>query len=197
MIELPPLPYHQDALAPHISARTVEFHHGKHHKAYVEATNKLVKGTALEDLSLIELVRQAKKDSNQELFNNAAQVWNHNFYWRCMRRGGGGFPADNMGQRLSDSFGSFQKFAEQFEKTGTGVFGTGYVWLVLRGQKLEIIGLPDAETPIAGADIPLLCADVWEHAYYLDYQNRRAEHLKVFLAQLVNWDFVEQNLSGV
>jgi Fe-Mn family superoxide dismutase len=196
MLELPKLPYAKTALAPHISAETLGFHHGKHHKTYVETTNKLIKGTPLDKLPLVELVRKAKADPKQQkLFNNAAQVWNHNFYWKCMTPKGGGKPAGEIGKRIQRDFGGFAEFSKAFEQTGTEVFGTGYVWLVARKGKLQLIGLPDAETPITGDDIPILCADVWEHAYYLDYQNRRPDHLKVFLKNLVNWKFAEQNLS--
>lgn len=195
MHKLPNLPYAKSALEPYISADTLSFHHGKHHKAYVDTTNKLIKGTALEKLSLEELVRKAKASPKQQkLFNNAAQIWNHNFYWQCMTPDGGGSPRGEIGRAIDRDFGSYAAFKKAFEETGAGVFGTGYVWLVLRKKSLKIIGLEDAETPITGDDRPILCADVWEHAYYLDYQNRRPDHLKAFLGKLVNWQFAEENL---
>jgi len=198
MFTLPPLPYTKSALEPHISAETLSFHHGKHHKTYVETTNKLIKGTAFEKLSLEELIRRAKSNPKQQkLFNNAAQIWNHSFYWNCMAPDGGGKPRGEIGRMITRDFGSFADFNKAFEETGVGVFGTGYVWLVLRNKKLKLIGLPDAETPVTSEDKAILCADVWEHAYYLDYQNRRPDHLKTFLAKLVNWQFAETNLSNI
>lgn len=195
MHKLPSLPYAKSALEPYISAQTLSFHHGKHHKTYVETTNKLIKGTPLEKLSLEELIRKAKSNPKQQkLFNNAAQVWNHNFYWQCMSPEGGGTPRGEIGRAINRDFGSFSNFKKEFEETGAGVFGTGYVWLVLRKKSLTIIGLEDAETPITSNDTPILCADVWEHAYYLDYQNRRIDHLKAFLGKLANWQFAEENL---
>jgi len=198
MFTLPRLPYAKTALEPHISAETLSFHHGKHHKAYVDTTNKLIKGTPLEKLSLEALICRAKSNPKQQkLFNNAAQIWNHNFYWICMAPDGGGTPRGEIGRMIKRDFGSFGDFKKEFEETGIGVFGTGYVWLVLRKNKLKIIGLPDAETPVTSEDKAILCADVWEHAYYLDYQNRRPDHLKTFLAKLVNWQFAEVNLSNI
>jgi len=190
-IELPALPYAKDALEPHLSARTLEFHHGKHHQAYVTNTNKLIAGTDLEQASLEQIVLKSAGDpAKAGLFNNAAQVWNHSFYWRCLKPGGGGKPAGALAERIARDFGSYEKFAEEFKNAGATQFGSGWAWLVLDGDRLAIMKTGNADTPLAHGKKALLTVDVWEHAYYLDYQNRRPDYLAVFMEHLVNWEFV-------
>lgn len=199
MFELPPLPYAEDALEPHISARTLSFHYGKHHKAYVDKTNELIEGTALEKLALVDLIREAAKDkAKQGLFNNAAQIWNHDFYWHSMSPKGGGAPKGALSKRIEQDFGSLEKFKEAFKAKATGQFGSGYCWLVLGADgKLAITTTANAETPIADKkQVPLLTTDVWEHTYYLDYQNKRPAYLDAFLEHLVNWEFAAANLEA-
>lgn len=198
MFELPPLPYAEDALEPHVSARTLSFHYGKHHKAYVDKANELVKGTDLAKLSLVELIRTAAQDGEKKtLFNNAAQIWNHDFYWHSMSPKGGGEPKGALAKQIGKDFGSYEKFKEAFKAKAAGQFGSGYCWLVLGPDgKLKVIGTANADTPIAGTrDVPLLTTDVWEHTYYLDYQNKRAAYLDAFLEHLVNWEFAEANFE--
>ncbi|MEQ9315035.1 MAG: superoxide dismutase [Henriciella sp.] len=195
--ELPPLPYSRDALAPHISEETLNFHYGKHHQAYVTNLNKLIEGTELESKSLEEIILAASKDSSKAgLFNNAAQVWNHTFYWHSMKPGGGGKPSGAIADKINSDFGSYEKFAEEFKAAGGGQFGSGWAWLVLKGGKLAIRKTPNAETPLTedGAT-PLLTMDVWEHAYYLDYQNSRPNYMQAWLENVVNWEFANQNLA--
>lgn len=196
MIELPPLPYAQDALAPHISADTLSFHHGKHHKTYVETTNKLIKDTEFETLPLEEIVkRSAGKPKLQTLFNNAGQAWNHNFYWLSMKPQGGGEPGGKLADRIKADFGGFDKLREEFHSKGAKQFGSGWVWLVLSDGKLEVRSTANADNPLPAGDAPLLCSDVWEHAYYLDYQNRRPDYLTNFLDHVANWAFAEENFA--
>ena len=198
MFELPPLPYAEDALEPHVSARTLSFHYGKHHKAYVDKTNELVKGTDLAELSLVELIRTAAQDGEKKtLFNNAAQIWNHDFYWHSMAPKGGGEPKGELAKQIEKDFGSYDKFKEAFKSKAAGQFGSGYCWLVLgHDGTLKVFGTANADTPIAGtSDVPLLTTDVWEHTYYLDYQNKRAAYLDAFLEHLVNWEFAEANFE--
>ncbi|GGB60844.1 superoxide dismutase [Henriciella pelagia] len=195
--DLPALPYSRDALAPHISEDTLNFHHGKHHQAYVTNLNKLIEGTDLENKSLEEIIKVAASDSSKAgLFNNAAQVWNHTFYWHSMKPGGGGKPSGAIAEKINADFGSYEKFAEEFKAAGGGQFGSGWAWLVLKDGKLAIRKTPNAETPLTedGAT-PLLTMDVWEHAYYLDYQNSRPNYMTAFIDNLVNWDFANQNLA--
>ena len=195
--DLPPLPYSRDALAPHISEETLNFHYGKHHQAYVNNLNKLIEGTDHENAPLEKIITDASKDSSKSgLFNNAAQVWNHTFYWHSMKPGGGGKPSGAIAKKIDEDFGSYEDFAKEFKAAGGGQFGSGWAWLVLKDGKLGIRKTPNAETPLteAGAT-PLLTMDVWEHAYYLDYQNSRPNYMDAFLENLVNWDFVNQNLA--
>lgn len=194
--ELPALPFPDNALEPHYSAKTLSFHHGKHHKAYVDNLNKLVAGTDLESRSLEEIIRATAGASDKAaVFNNAAQVWNHTFFWSCMKPGGGGKPQGDLAARIEEAFGSFDKFAEQFKVAAVGRFGSGWAWLVLENGKLAITSTPNADTPLAHGQTPLLTVDVWEHAYYLDYQNRRPDFVQAFLDHLVNWDFAARNLA--
>jgi superoxide dismutase, Fe-Mn family len=196
-IELPNLPYPKDALAPHISASTLEFHHGKHHKAYVDKTNQLVAGTELVDKSIEELIAiAAPKKAKVALFNNAAQAWNHTFLWHCMAPNGGGKPRGPIAERIEQDFKGYDAFAEAFKSAAVNQFGSGWAWLVLNGEKVEIVATANADTPIAHGKTPLLTVDVWEHAYYLDYQNRRPDYVGVFLDKLVNWDFANSNLAS-
>ncbi len=195
--ELPPLPYADTALEPYYSAKTFSFHHGKHHKAYVDNLNKLLPGSPYEGLALEDIIRATAGDASKAgFFNNAAQVWNHTFFWHCMTPGGGGRPAGELAARLDAAFGSYEKFAEQFKAAAVGRFGSGWGWLVLDGGELKLTSTPNAETPLAQGKVALLTVDVWEHAYYLDYQNRRPDFVQTFLDHLVNWDFVARNLAG-
>ena len=194
--ELPPLPYGRDALAPHISSNTLDFHYGKHHQAYVTNLNKLAEGSAYEGLSLEDAIQKAWEDKDAGVFNNAAQVWNHTFYWNSMAPNGGGGPSGDVAAAIEKDFGSFDAFKDAFAKAGATQFGSGWAWLVAKGGTLEVTKTPNAETPLTAAGVtPLLTMDVWEHAYYLDYQNKRPDYISTFLDKLVNWSFVNDNLS--
>jgi len=191
MHTLPALPYPKDALAPHISAETLEFHYGKHHQTYVDNLNKLVPGTEFERSALEEIVRKAQGP----IFNNAAQVWNHTFYWNGLEPGGGGEPKGEVATALSKAFGSFGDFRQQFTQAAVTLFGSGWAWLVRKKDgKLAIVQTSNAANPMTGGDVPILTCDVWEHAYYIDYRNARAKYVESFWS-LVNWDFVAQNLK--
>jgi superoxide dismutase, Fe-Mn family len=195
--ELPPLPYAEDALEPACSARTISFHYGKHHKTYVDTLNKLTDGTELANKSLEEVIGAVAGDASKTpVFNNAAQVWNHTFFWKGMKPGGGGAPTGDVAARIASAFGSYEKFVEDFKAAGMGRFGSGWAWLVREGDQLKIVSTPNAEMPVPPGSKPLLTVDVWEHAYYLDYQNRRVDWLQAFFDSLVNWDFVAKNLGG-
>ncbi len=198
MLELPKLPYEMDALAPHISAETLSFHYGKHHQAYVTNGNKLIEGTELADLELVELIRKVADDASKKgVFNNAAQVWNHTFYWNSMKPNGGGEPKGKLADKIKEDFGGLEQFKDEFKKVGAGQFGSGYAWLVLTPEgKLTVYGTANAETPITGKDVPILTTDVWEHTYYLDYQNRRPDYLTTFVDHLINWEFAEANYEA-
>jgi Fe-Mn family superoxide dismutase len=196
MIVLPELPYAKDTLSPVISANTLEFHYGKHHKAYVDNLGKLIAGTDLADADLETLIMKAAGDpAKAGIFNNAAQVWNHSFYWKCLKGGGGGAPTGTVAAKLMATFGSYEKFAEELKNAGVTQFGSGWTWLVLDGGTLKITKTANADTPIAHGQKPLLTLDVWEHAYYLDYQNRRPDYLAAVIEKLINWDFVNANLG--
>ncbi len=194
---LPPLPYDKSALEPHISARTLEFHHGKHHQAYVTKTNELVAGTELENKSLEDVIVAAWEKKNQALFNNSAQVWNHTFFWNCMKPSGGGKPSGALAKQIEADFGSFEKFAEEFKNAGVTQFGSGWAWLVAdKSGKLSVTKTPNAELPLVTGNTAILTCDVWEHAYYLDYQNRRPDFLATFLDKLANWEFAASNYEA-
>lgn len=196
VFELPTLPYAEDALEPHYSARTFSFHHAKHHKTYVDNLNKLVPGTDLEGKSLEEIIMATAGDAGRAgIFNNAAQVWNHTFFWHSMKPAGGGKPAGEVAKLIDQTFGSYEKFAEVFKAAAVGRFGSGWAWLVLEGGVLKVLNTPNAETPMMKGHKALLTIDVWEHAYYLDYQNRRPDFVQAFLDHLVNWDFAAANLG--
>lgn len=190
--ELPALPYAKDALAPHISAETLEFHHGKHHQTYVTNLNNLVPGTEFEGLSLEEIVLK----SSGGIFNNAAQVWNHTFYWNSLAPNAGGEPTGALADAINATFGSFEKFKEEFTKTAITTFGSGWAWLVKNADgSLALVSTSNAGTPLTAGQTPLLTCDVWEHAYYVDYRNARPAYLEAFWA-LVNWDFAAKNFAA-
>jgi superoxide dismutase, Fe-Mn family len=196
-IQLPPLPYKNDALAPHVSASTLDFHYGKHHQAYVTNANKLIAGTDLEAKPLEELITLAAADpAKKGLFNNTAQVWNHTFLWHSMKPKGGGAATGEIAKLIDRDFGGYDAFAEKFAAASVGQFGSGWAWLVSSGGKLEILATANADTPLVHGKTALVTLDVWEHAYYLDYQNRRADYVKIFLDHLVDWDFANANLAA-
>ena len=189
--ELPPLPYARDALAPHISAETIDFHYGKHHQTYVTNLNNLAKGTEFEAMALEDVVRK----SQGGMFNNAAQIWNHTFYWNSLSPKGGGEPTGKLADAIRKSFGSFQEFKDKFSQAAIGTFGSGWAWLVQRPDgSLGIVSTSNAATPLTGADRPLLTCDVWEHAYYIDYRNARAKYVESFW-NLVNWEFASAQMA--
>ncbi len=188
---LPQLPYAQDALAPHISKETFEYHYGKHHQAYVTNLNNLIKGTEFENADLETIVRKAPAGG---IFNNAAQVWNHTFFWNSMKPGGGGKPTGALAAAIDKKWGSYDAFKEAFQKSAVGNFGSGWTWLVKKGDgSVDIVNTSNAGTPVTSSDTPLLTVDVWEHAYYIDYRNRRPDFVSTFLANLANWEFAAKN----
>ena len=195
--ELPALPYEKDALEPHMSAQTFEFHHGKHHNTYVVNLNGLLDGSDMAGKSLEEIIMATAGDSAKAgMFNNAAQVWNHTFFWNSMKPAGGGAPSGDLAAKIDADFGSFDAFKDAFKQAGATQFGSGWAWLVVGdGGKLEVVKTPNAENPMTQGKTPLLTCDVWEHAYYLDYQNRRPDFLAAFLDNLANWDFAAENLA--
>ncbi|MBD2042264.1 superoxide dismutase [Microcoleus sp. FACHB-672] len=194
---LPELPYPADALeSGHMSAETFSFHHDKHHAAYVNNLNKQIEGTELADKSLEEIITATFKDSSKAgIFNNAAQVWNHTFFWHCMKPGGGGQPSGALADKINSDLGGYDKFKEEFKNAATTQFGSGWAWLVLDNGTLKVTKTGNAENPLANGQTALLTLDVWEHAYYLDFQNRRPDFIQNFLDHLVNWDFVAENLA--
>jgi Fe-Mn family superoxide dismutase len=195
--ELPPLPYAKDALAPYISANTLDFHHGKHHQAYVTNLNNLLKDSPLASAPLEEVVLAVKDDAGKAgVFNNAAQVWNHTFFWHSLKQGGGGRPTGDVAAAIDKAFGSYEAFAEAFKTAATTQFGSGWAWLVADGGVLKVTKTANADLPLAHGQKALLTLDVWEHAYYLDYQNRRPDFIQTFLDKLVNWEFVAKNLEA-
>jgi Fe-Mn family superoxide dismutase len=194
--ELPALPWSSDALDPHVSARTLGFHHGKHHATYVAKLNELIEGSPFTKQSLEEIIKATAVDSSKTgIFNNAAQTWNHTFFWNSMRPNGGGEPEGALKNKIVESFGSFEKFRGEFSTKAATLFGSGWTWLAAHGDKLEIVQTAGAGNPMTEGKSPLLTLDVWEHAYYLDYQNRRPDFIKAFFDSLVNWEFAAQNLS--
>ncbi len=196
MFTLPPLPFAEGALAPVISANTLGFHHGKHHKAYVDNLNNLVKGTEFESATLEKIIKDtAGKADKAGMFNNAAQVWNHTFYWNCLKPNGGGKPSGKIADMIESDLGGYDKFKTDFAQTCVTQFGSGWGWLVAEGGKLKLSKTPNAETPLTKGQTALLTIDVWEHAYYLDYQNRRPDHVNAVIDKLLNWDFAAKNLA--
>ncbi len=192
---LPELPYKEGDLEPYISRQTIGFHYGKHHKAYVDKMIELARGTEFSDMHLAEIVRKtAKMPDKVGLFNNAAQVWNHNFYWKCLTPGGGGKPQGEMARRIEQSFGSYENFKKELTNAALGQFGSGWAWLVADDKGLKVVKTSNADTPIVQGQTPLLTIDVWEHAYYLDYQNRRADYVNAVIDHLLNWKFAEAHL---
>ena len=190
-IELPALPYDRSALEPHISAETIDFHYSKHHQAYVTNLNNLIAGTEFESADLETIVRKAQGG----LFNNAAQVWNHTFYWNCLSPNGGGAPNGTLADAINTAFGSFDNFKAEFTKTAIGTFGSGWAWLVQRADgSLALVSTSNAATPITGTDKPLMTCDVWEHAYYVDYRNARPKYVEAFW-NLVNWEFIAKQMA--
>ena len=192
---LPPLPWSEQALEPVISARTIGLHYGKHHRTYVNKLNELVAGTKLADMPLEQVVREtAGKAESQKIFNNAAQTWNHTFFWNCLRPGGGK-PGGDVASRIEADLGGYDKFRERFAQAAIDCFGSGWAWLVDKGGKLDIVATSNAGTPIASGATPLLTIDVWEHAYYVDYENRRPEFVNAVIDKLLNWDFAAEQLA--
>ena len=195
MLTLPDLPYAATALDPHISERTLEFHHGKHHATYVTNANNMIKDTPLADASLEDIIAAAAADADKAgLFNNAAQIWNHTFFWNSLSPSGGGQPGGDLGKRIDADFGSYDKFREAFVTAATTQFGSGWAWLVEDGGKLAVTKTANADTPLTAGQKPLLTINVWEHAYYLDYQNRRPDFINAYLDNLMNWEIAESNL---
>lgn len=193
---LPELPFPKNSLEPFISEKTLEFHHGKHHNAYVVNGNKLIDGTELQNETIENIIMKTAGDPGKAgIFNNAAQVWNHTFYWNCIKPNGGRIPGGKAGEMINSTFGSYEKFAEEFKNAAATQFGSGWAWLVLKDNKLQIMKTPNADTPMAHGAKAVLTIDVWEHAYYLDYQNRRPDYISTFVEKLINWDFVNSNLA--
>ena len=189
MFELPSLPYGMNALEPYISEKTMEFHYGKHHRAYVDNLNKLIRDTEFENMSLEDIVKNtADRKEFAGIFNNAAQAWNHAFFWKCMQKNGGGAPQGELLKKIEKDFGSYEKFREEFKTAATTQFGSGWAWLAEKNGKLSVIKTSNADTPLAHGYKPLITVDVWEHAYYLDYQNRRPDFVDAFLDHLVKWN---------
>jgi len=196
--ELPALPYEKNALEPHMSANTFDFHHGKHHNTYIVNLNGMLDGSDLADASLEDIIKATAGDpAKAGMFNNAAQVWNHTFFWNSMKPNGGGAPTGELAAKIDSDLGGFDAFKDAFKAAGATQFGSGWAWLVVGdGGKLEVVKTPNAETPLTQGKTPLLTCDVWEHAYYLDYQNRRPNFLAAFLDNLANWDFAAENLAN-
>ena len=193
---LPNLPYAKDALAPHLTSETMDYHHGKHHNAYVVNLNNLLENHALKGKSLEEIILASSgKTDMAGIFNNAAQIWNHTFYWHSMKSNGGGKPGAQLLAKIEADFGSFDEFVTQFKQAGATQFGSGWAWLVLDGDKLKVLKTSNAGVPFTDGVKPLMTCDVWEHAYYIDYRNRRPDYIGAFLEHLVNWEFVEKNLG--
>ncbi|MBV8972119.1 MAG: superoxide dismutase [Sphingomonadaceae bacterium] len=197
MFSLPPLPFAPEALEPHMSARTLSFHHGKHHQAYVDKANAAIKDGPLANASDEEVVRAAKAQGNQGLFNNAAQAWNHSFLWNSLSPSGGGAPSGQLKELIDRDLGGVEGFAEKFKAEAVGHFASGWAWLVHDGQALKVVSTHDADTALVHEGLkPLVVLDLWEHAYYLDYQNARPGFVDAFLAKMINWDFTAKNLAA-
>ncbi len=193
---LPDLPYAADALAPHMSAETLEYHHGKHHRTYVDKTNQLAAAAGLSDKSLIEVIKSAKEKGDKKLFNNSAQLWNHSFFWQCLAPAAGQQPAGDLATRIERDFGSVADMLTKLADESVNHFASGWGWLVFDGHTLKITSLHDADTPVVHGMVPLLTLDVWEHAYYVDYRNERPKFAAAVLNNIINWDFVAANLDG-
>jgi Fe-Mn family superoxide dismutase len=193
--ELPPLPFDKSALEPHMSAETFDFHHGKHHKAYVDKTNGWIDEKGLAGLSLLQVIDKAKSTGDKGLFNNSAQIWNHTFFWNCLAPAGSTKPSEKLAG-LIESFGGQEALLKKIADEAVGHFASGWAWLVLEGDALKVTSFHDADTPVAHGVTPLFTLDVWEHAYYIDYRNARPKFAETILANVINWDFVSQNLDG-
>ena len=194
---LPPLPWSEQALEPVMSARTIGLHYGKHHRTYVSKLNELVAGTKMAEMPLEQVIREsAGKPESQKVFNNAAQAWNHTFFWSCLRPKGGGKPDGDLAARIEADLGGYDKFRERFAQAAIDCFGSGWAWLAARGGKLEILATSNADNPLTKGATPLLTIDVWEHAYYVDYENRRPEFVNAVIDKLLNWEFAAQQLAG-
>ena len=194
--ELPELPFARDALQPHMSSETLDYHYGKHHKAYVDKTNGMLGDKGLEGASLIEVIRAGKDKGDKGLFNNSAQIWNHSFFWQCLAPEGSTSPSGRLKEMIDGDFGGHDALLEKLATESANHFASGWGWLILNNGKLEVTSLHDADTPVVHGMTPLLTVDVWEHAYYIDYKNERPRFLKSVLQNIVNWDFVAQNLDG-
>lgn len=195
-LEIPNLPYDITALEPYISKETLEFHYGKHHQAYATNGNKLISGTEFDDMSQEDIIKAtAANPEHAGIFNNAAQVWNHSFYWKSMKPNGGGTPTGSLADKITDDFGSYNAFKEQFAVAGATQFGSGWAWLVFDQGTLKIVKTANAGNPIVKNQTPLLTMDVWEHAYYIDFRNARPKYIETFLNNLVNWDFAQENFD--
>lgn len=196
LVTLPPLPYADDALAPVISANTISFHYGKHHKGYVDVLNKTLPGSEFATSSLEQIIKATSGVADkQPFFNAAAQVWNHTFYWNSMKPSGGGAPSGDLAQKINATFTSFDNFKKELVTAATGQFGSGWAWLVSEGGTLKVMKTPNAENPLTKGQVPLLTIDVWEHAYYLDYQNKRADYVNAVIDKLLNWEFAAANFK--
>lgn len=193
---LPDLPYERDALEPHISARTMDFHYGKHHRTYIDKLNKAIEGSKYDNMPLEEVIQASYESEDTPVFNNAAQAWNHTFFWDCMKAGGGGAPAGDLAERIDKELGGLDGFRTKFKEAATGQFGSGWAWLTASKDGLAIVPTPNAHSPLTSDATPLITLDVWEHAYYLDYQNARDRFVDVFLEHLLNWDFAARNLEA-
>jgi Fe-Mn family superoxide dismutase len=190
----PALPFAENALEPHISARTLSFHYGKHHATYVKNYNGLVEGTPFDTQTIEEVICATASDASKVgVFNNGAQAWNHSFYWNCLTPNGGGEPSGELAKKIAEDFGSYDKLKEELKNAAATQFGSGWAWLVLDKGTLKVVKTGNAQTPLTAGQTPLLCIDVWEHAYYLDYQNRRPDHVTAVIDYLLNWKFVKQN----
>ncbi len=199
MFELPSLPYAKDALAPHMSAETLGFHHGKHHKTYVDTLNELIEGNPMAEMSLADIIirtHAAEDENRHKIFNNAAQHWNHSFFWDSLSPDGGGEPDDDVKALFDASFGSFATFKKEFKEAATAHFGSGWAWVVADGDSLEIMTTHDADLPFTHGKHAVLTCDLWEHAYYLDYQNARPKFIDAFLTSLANWEFCQENVAA-
>jgi Fe-Mn family superoxide dismutase len=193
---LPDLPYPKDALQPHMSAETFDYHWGKHHKAYVDKTNGFLPEKGLEGEALLQVIQKATETGDKPLFNNSAQIWNHSFFWQCLAPQGSTRPSGQLKERIDSDFGGHEALLEKLAASSANHFGSGWGWLILNNGKLEITALHDADSPVAHGMTPLLTVDVWEHAYYIDYRNERPRFVKSVLENIINWDFVAQNLDG-
>ncbi|WP_342269968.1 superoxide dismutase [Rickettsia endosymbiont of Orchestes rusci] len=192
---LPDLPYDKDSFKPHFTAETFDYHHGKHHQTYVTNLNNLLKDdTELQKMDLEELIAHSSSNSSYAIFNNAAQIWNHSFFWHSIKPKGGGNPTGKILELINKDFGSFENFREQFKTAAIGQFGSGWAWLIYHDNKLQIIKTANAETPIVNGMKPIIACDVWEHAYYIDYRNKRPDYVDIFIKHMINWEFAERNL---